>query len=501
GRLGQKSGAGFYRKGDRRVIEMIDPKSFEYIAQNRPEFPCLALTKKAPSVADRIRAVTASDDPGGRFIRANLASTIAYAAQCVPEICDDLPSIDDAMRWGFGWSLGPFELFDAMGADRVKQALHDEGRSIPPLLEALDRRGEATFYKRVGDERIVLDPIAERPAVVPRSPRRQTLRSSTHVADLDDARLVDLGEEVLGLEFTSKRNTITPGWIASARESVERAEREFRGLVISSDADDFCVGANLQLVVDAVEAGNFSEVERIVADFQSLTQRLRTSRCPVVVAPRGLALGGGCEIVLAGARVRAAAETYIGLVEVGAGLIPAGGGCTAMLRRLEERLPTDVPSDRFPFVRRLFETVGMARIGTSAVEAFELGYLRTGDSISMNRHHLIADARNVIVAMQLEGYRPERPRNDIQVVGRDGYYAIRSGLDNMKEGRQITEYDAVVGERLAWILCGGAISEPTAVSEDYLLALERQAFMDLCRDDRTVARMKQLLETGKPLRN
>ncbi len=498
GRLGQKSGAGFYKK-EGRSISMVDPSTLEYVERNSPSFPCLAQAASEPDLASRIRGLFHADDAGGRFLRSNLAATIAYAAQCVPEISDRLPSIDDAMRWGFGWELGPFELFDAIGSEAVLAALDELEIATPPLLAKLAEKKQPA-YKSIGHETVCFDPVAGKHDLVPTNPRRLSLAGRTIVEQLDDARLVDLGENVLALQFTSKRNTITPAWIDSASRAVDRAERDFRGLVLGSDANDFCVGANLQLVLDAVKAGQFDTVDSIVQDFQALTQRFRGARRPVVIAPRGLVLGGGAELVLAGGRVRSAAECYIGLVEVGAGLIPAGGGCTALLRRLDESVP-DVAADLFPYVRRIFETVGMARVATSAAEARELGYLRPGDGISLNRHHVLADARDTVLAMELEGYTPERPRTDIRVLGRDAFATISSALDNMLEGRMVTEYDSVVGRRLAWVLCGGELSAPSKVSEEYLLTLERTAFVELCRDERTQARMAHILETGKPLRN
>jgi 3-hydroxyacyl-CoA dehydrogenase len=296
-------------------------------------------------------------------------------------------------------------------------------------------------------------------------------------------------------------NTISPAVIELLDRSVEIVEREFRGLVIGNEAENFSAGANLALVLEAIGRGEWELVESVVASFQAANQRIRFCRRPVVAAPRGLTLGGGCEIVMAAGTACAAAETYIGLVEVGAGLIPSAGGCKEMVRRVDEMIPCDVEMHLFPLFRRLFETVGMGRVAGSAREAMDLGFLRGSDRIVMNGDHLLKRARDVVLTLDAEGYLPPRPRTDIRVLGAPGLATFRSALHNFAEARQITEHDQVVGERLAWVLCGGDLSGPGRVSEEYLLNLERRAFIDLCRERRTQERMTHLLKTGKPLRN
>jgi 3-hydroxyacyl-CoA dehydrogenase len=294
-------------------------------------------------------------------------------------------------------------------------------------------------------------------------------------------------------------NTIGPGVIAMLEESLDLVERDWRGLVIANEAENFSVGANLHLVLAEIDDDELDEVAWMVERFQRANQRLRLCERPVVVAPRGMTLGGGCEIMLAADAICAAAESYIGLVELGAGVIPSGGGCKEILRRIDESAPEGV--DLFPFVRRAFETVGMARVASSAVEARELGFLGPGDRIAIHGDHLIHAAKQHVLALDQAGYRPPAPRTDIRVLGEPGLAAFRVALHNFAEGGQITEYDQVVAGWLAWVLCGGSLSAPERVSETYLLELEREAFLALCEEPRTQARMEHILKTGKPLRN
>jgi 3-hydroxyacyl-CoA dehydrogenase len=321
------------------------------------------------------------------------------------------------------------------------------------------------------------------------------------VLESPDAKLVDLGDGVACLEFTTKMNTIGPGVIDMMEKALDEVEARWRGLVVGNDGAQFCAGANLLLILNEIDDDNFEDVEWMLERFQRANQRLRLSSRPVVVAPHGLTLGGGCEVTLGGDAVVAALETYIGLVEVGAGLIPAGGGCKELVRRADEAAPDAQDSDLFPYVRRIFETVGMGKVATSGHEARELGFLRPTDRVTVHGARLLHDAKSMVLALDRAGYEPPRARSDIRVVGEPGLTALRVGLDHMQRAGWISPYDRVVGDRLAWVLCGGEVSASSRVSEDYLLELEKEAFMALCAEVKTQERMEHLLKTGKPLRN
>lgn len=505
GLLGQKVKRGFYEKS-RSGLLMIDPESLEYSAV--PEAPLAdhpaAGAARLP-LGERLPALTAGDDSQSRFLWQHLRDVLLYAAECVPEISDDLVAIDRALKWGFGWVQGPFELWDTWGVETITGRLEQEGLPLPPLVQSLLDRGYSSFYRTISDQTLAFSPTRSTYEPVDAIPKHISIahrakKPDSIVLERSAGRLVHLEDEISVLEFKTKRNTITPELIDFIDECREWVEANGRGWVIGNDADHFCAGANLENVLTAVKAGQYDEIESQVRNFQGALTRLKRSPRPVVVAPRGQTLGGGCEIVLAGDRVCAAAETYLGLVEVGVGLIPAGGGCLELLKRLTEGLVPGLEVDPFPFLRRAFETIGMAKVAGSGREAQVFGFLRANDRVVMNRDQVLHAACDLVRAMELEGYRPPEA-TFVSVAGQTGLAALRSAIHNMFEGGFITEYDRVVGDRLAWVLSGGELSRPTAVPEEYILNLERQAFMELCHDERTHARMQHLLETGKPLRN
>ena len=506
GALGAKSGTGFYRKARRngeRVILMLDPASGEYVEQGRVRLPALSTVQGLDGVGDRLRALVNSNDPAGTFLWGTLSATLCYAAECVPEIADDPTAIDHAMRWGFGWQLGPFEMWDALGVAATVDRLAAEQRPIPALVQALLGAGESSFYARSDSARSVFGPGGRRPVVRDASfVVLDDLRAAGKtVLESPDARLLDLGDDVACLAFATKMNTIGPGVIAMIERSLDEVESRWRGLVLGTDATDLCAGANLHLILTKLSANEYDDVERMVARFQRATSRMRFAARPVVVAACGLALGGGCELVLGADAVVAAAESYIGLVEVGAGVIPAGGGCKELIRRVDEALPHGPDVDLFPHVRRVFETVGLAKVSTSAALARDLGFLRSTDQIVVNARRVLHVAKQRVLALDQAGYEPPRARVDIRVAGEVGLAALRAGLHNMVLGGFASEYDALVGDKLASVLCGGDVSASSRVSESYLLELEREAFMSLCGNEQTRSRMRHLLETGKPLRN
>ena len=510
--LGEKSGAGFYRKvrgaGGASEILMLDPAKMEHVAQGKVSIPSLELGKNIEDLGDRLVSFMKAKDRAGPFLWENLSATLRYAAGRIPEISDDIVNVDRALRWGFGWEMGPFETWDAIGVEGSCKRMAKEGHAIPELAQTVLGAG-GRFYTREGSTRVYFDrvdgalkPVPESSKVLRLADRKAVVRPSRGVVwESADATLVDLGDEVLCLEFHTKMNTIGPGVIEAIGKSVSTVEESWRGLVIANEAENFSVGANLLLVLNEIDDDNFDDVDWMVRRFQDANQRIRYSSRPVVVAPHGLTLGGGCEIVLAANRVVAGAETYIGLVELGAGVIPAGGGCKEWVRRIHLAVPAGVDADLFPYVRRAFETIGMAKVATSAVEAKDLGYLHANDVVVLNREHRIYQAKQQVLALDLAGFDPGRPLEDIRVVGEPGLSAIRAGLHNMRASGYISEYDQILGDKLAWVLCGGEVSASSRVSEQYLLDLERAAFLQLCEDSRTLARMESILKTGKPLRN
>ncbi len=508
GALGAKTGAGFYRKSKKdgeRVILMFDWVNGRYVEQGKVNIPSLGMARGMEDLTERLKTLVFAKDRAGEFLWENISATLRYAASCIPEIADDVVKVDRAMRWGFGWEIGPFQVWDALGVRKTCERMAAEGHSVPPIVQQMLDAGRESFYEREQGRVSFFDAASGDGALVPRNSDFVVLAdlkdAGKTILESPDATLIDLGDDVACLEFHTKMNTIGPGVIEMLEKSVDEVEERWRGLVVGNDAANFCAGANLLLILSELDDDNYDDVLWMVERFQHATFRLRFAKRPVVVAPRGLTLGGGCEVVLGGDAVVAAAETYIGLVELGAGVIPAGGGCKELVRRIDESLPRGADIDLFPHVQRVFETVGMARVATSAVEAQNYGFLRSTDGVVVNGELLIHEAKRRVRALDVAGYEAPRPRTDIRVVGEPGLAAIRAGLHNMALGGFITAYEKVLGDRLAWVLCGGEVSASSRVSEDYLLELEREAFMSLCGNDETLARMEHILKTGKALRN
>jgi 3-hydroxyacyl-CoA dehydrogenase len=499
GWLGAKTGQGFWRK-TKAGLEMLVPSSLDYVP--KPDVAYAPPT--ARGLVARLIELTTRDDEVGRFLWPQLRDLMSYAAECVPEVSDRIEDIDRALRWGFGWRLGPFELWDALGTRTVVDRMSAEGFAVPALVTTLLASGRDHFYERAGGTTSVWVPGDERHEELAARPRvvdLTALRAAHGVIDAcDEASLIDLGDDVAVFELHGKLNTLTPALGEFLSACLERVESDHAGLVIGTQAEHFSAGANLALILEALTQDRFDQVEEMVAAFQQLNQQLRFCRRPVVFAPRGRVLGGGCEMVMAGAAAAAAAETYIGLVEVGVGLLPAGGGCKELLRRLDESLPPDAEIDWGPLVQRLFGIVGLARVATSAAEGQLLGFLRASDLVVMNDEHVLDDARRMVAAMTSLEYRPPDARTDIRITGSPGFAALQVGLYNLAEGRQITPHDHVVGTHVARVLCGGDRA-PGRISEQDLLDLEREAFMSLCGQRATQQRMEHMLKTGKPLRN
>lgn len=510
GILGAKTGGGFYqqRKGEGGAKEIwaLDHASFEYRAPQKPKLPSIDAAKSVEHLPERIKTLVYGKDPVGAFLWKTFSRTLVYAANRIPEIADNVVDVDRAMRWGFGWELGPFETWDAIGVQKSVERMRAEGMKVPANVEAMLAGGAESFYKAENGIECFYDfasgsykPV-EQPAgaIILKSIKERTNVIKKNAG----ASLIDIGDDVACLEFHSKMNAIGFDTIGMLKSAIAEVERNFVGLVIGNQGQYFSVGANLMLFMMAAQDEEWDELDAGVRAFQSANMGLRYSSKPVVVAPFGLTPGGGCEVSIHGDRIRAAAETYMGLVEAGVGVIPAGGGTKEMLVRAMDSIPANMTdADPFPFVKRAFETIALAKVSTSAEEARGLGFLRDEDSISMNPDRLIGDAKQEVLALAATGYVAPTPRTDVLALGESALATLKLGIHQMKRGGYISDHDAVIGERLARILTGGDLNHPTRVSEQYLLDLEREAFLSLCGMRKTQERMAHMLKTGKPLRN
>ena len=508
GWLGRKAKSGFFKmegKGETKKKFVLDYKALDYRPAAKISFPSLDAAKGEEEVGPRIRKVIDGDDKAAAYAWKVLSETLLYSASRIPEISDDVMNIDNAMKWGFNWTLGPFETWDAIGVPESVARMKQEGKKIPGNVEKMLAGGNRSFYRRRKGVLELYDFAKGAYVPAPVSPDLlflPALRDRNRVVKQNaGATLYDLGEGVLCLEFHTKMNAIDGDIVSMMNEGVALAEKEFAGMVIANHAENFCVGANLMLVFLEAQNKQFDNIETMVREFQNACMRLRYSGKPVVAAPAGMTLGGGCEICLGADRVRAAAETYIGLVEVGVGLLPAGGGTKEMVIRHLEGIPDGVAADPFPFLRKAFETVGMAKVATSAKEAREFGFLRPGDRITLQRDFLIQEAKNMVLAMNREGYEQPRPRTDIALPGRAEYANFAYGLYTMRVAGHISEYDERIGRKIAFVMTGGDVPRGTRLSEQDLLDLEREAFLSLCGEEKTQARIQYMLMKGKPLRN
>ena len=447
GWVGAKAGQGFYKKTADGEVLTLDPSSMQYRPNQPARLASLEVAKSIENVGERIGTLVKGEDKVGKFLRATLVPTLDYAERVAPQIAHSRADVDNAMRWGFGWELGPFETLRHLGRDGTSNA-------TAPSKNVVKRNAGAS--------------------------------------------LVDIGDGVLAVEFHSKMNAIGGDTIQMLNAGVKEAAANFAALVVANDAVNFSAGANLMLLLLEAQEGNWDEVDMMVRAFQGATMALKHADVPVVVAPAGLALGGGCEIALHGDRIQAAAEAYIGLVEVGVGLIPAGGGTKEMLARAMESAPGT--TNLLPSVQRVFETIAFAKVSTSGPDARRLGYLRNADGISMNRDRLQQDAKTTALARVPEYVRPQ-PRCAIPVGGSSLLAALKLGVHLAWRGGRISDHDALIGRKLAWILAGGDAPHQTTMSEQQLLDLEREAFLSLCGERKTQERIAHTLKTGKPLRN
>jgi 3-hydroxyacyl-CoA dehydrogenase len=483
GWTGEKAGQGFYKRvktASGSEILTLDPATLEYRPKQSARLASIEAAKSIEDTGERIRTLYQGKDKVGDFLRETLGPTLEYAARVSPDIAYSPDDVDRVMRWGFGWEIGPFEIMKAIGLGSPERlALREEARGYDGAREA---EGARAFQ---ASDLLILKAARDRGKVVRKNA---------------GASLVDLGDGVLALEFHAKMNAIGGDQIQMMHAGVKESAANFAALVVGNDAANFSAGANLMLLLLEAQEGNWDEIDLMIRAFQASTQALRYADVPVIVAPAGLTLGGGCEIALHGDRVQAAAESYIGLVEVGVGLIPGGGGTKEMLARAVHGLPANHP-DLLPFVQRAFETIGFAKVSASAEDARRLGFLGDADRITMNRERLMADAKAYALERVQEGYQRPAPRTAIPVGGETVLAAIKLGIHLAWRAGRISDHDAVVARALANVLAGGALPHQTTVGEQYILDLEREAFLKLCGERKTLERIQHTLKTGKPLRN
>jgi len=510
--LGEKTGQGFYKKvksaggGEESEILTLDLSTYDYRPRQRPNLPSLEMTQSIEDAGQRVAALMQSPDRDGAFYRRLLSDTFHYAASRIPEISDDIVAVDNAMKWGFAWERGVFELWDAVGVRSIVDGWKKAGREMPPLVARLLASGGETFYTSTSGHTQVFDfgrgayrLLPERPGVLllpALKARNKEIKKNA------GASLIDLGDGVLCLEFHSKMNTLGADTVQMVHAGLKALDADFDAMVIGNQGTVFSAGANLMLLLVAALEGEWEEIHDEVWRFQYANMALKYAPRPVVGAPHDLTLGGGVEMILHTARVRAAAETYMGLVEFGVGLIPAGGGTKEMLIRAMDAVPLDPDADPLVNLKEIFTNIGMAKVSTSAEDARKLHYLRPQDSISMNRDRQIADAKQVALDLVRLGYRPPKRRDDILVLGQAAFAKMKLGLHLLRRAEYISDYDVVIGTHLARVLSGGGeFTSPQRVSEQYLLDLEREAFVSLCGEKKTQERIQHMLKKGKPLRN
>ncbi|MBO2011982.1 3-hydroxyacyl-CoA dehydrogenase/enoyl-CoA hydratase family protein [Hymenobacter negativus] len=506
--LGDKTGQGFYKKvkgeGGKSEIHALDLTTLEYKPSQKVKFATLEMTKSIDKLADRFKVLVAGKDKAGEFYRLSFGSLFAYVSNRIPEISDQLYKLDDALRAGFGWEMGPFETWDALGVQAGIDLTKAAGRTPAPWVEEMLAAGNQTFY-RVTEAGVrefydVASKSYQPVSGVENFIILDNLRASGKVLWKNaGASVIDLGDGILNVEFHSKMNSLGTDVIQGLLKGVEMAEAGYRGLVVGNDAPNFSAGANLGLVYMQALEQEFDELNLMIQQFQQAMMRMRYSSIPVVGTPHGLTLGGGCELNLHCDRVVAAAESYIGLVEFGVGLIPGGGGTKEMTLRTAAKYEEGEPE--FNLLRNTYMTISTAKVSTSAAEAFDLGFLRRGDEVVLNSNRVIAQAKAAALDLADAGYTQPTQKTNIKVHGKGALAMFKTGVYAMQQGNYISTHDQLIADKLAYVMCGGDLSSPTEVSEQYLLDLEREAFLSLCGERKTLERIQSILTTGKPLRN
>lgn len=500
GMLGNKTGQGFYKEvredGGKKKFYALNLNTLEYERPEKFFFDSITNSEMYDTLPERLRYLSGQDDRAAKFIWDTTAHYLAYASHRVPEIADDIVSIDNAMKWGFAHEAGPFEIWDMLGVAETVDRMANHDIAVAPWVREMLAGGNSSFYRNGS----YYDPASKSYRAKSRPSNVIVLKNERVITGNDSATLRDLGDGVAVLEFHTKLNALDDNIIEIADAALQEVEQNFAGMVIGNQGEHFSAGANVLTVGLAAENGEWEKIDAVVKALQDFLMRVRYSRKPIVTAPFGYALGGGCEVSMAGSRIVAHAESYVGLVEVGMGLIPAGGGLKEMLRRVVAPAMQTQNADVLPFLQRVFETVGTAKVATSAEEAKQMGFFGPETRVIMNRDHLLSEAKKTVLDMVAEQYQPPA-RAKIYAAGERALSAMRIGIFSMLSGKYISEYDAFVGEKLAGVLSGGKLTAPAWVDEQYILDLEREAFLSLCGQDKTRERIWHFLNTGKPLRN
>ncbi len=503
--LGDKTGQGFFKKIKTEKgseILTLDLKTFEYKPRVKPKFASVEAAKPIDDLGSRIKMMVAGKDKAANFLRQFHYGLFSYISHRIPEISDELYRVDDAMKAGFGWEIGAFETWDLLGVAKTTEALKSAGQSVAPWVEEMLAAGHTSFYKIENGKTLFYDITSKGYLPVPGGDSFIILKnySDKLVWKNSSCKLYDIGDEVLALQWNTKMGTIGGDVLSGIQTSIEQAEKDFKGLVIANDGANFSAGANIGMIFMLAVEQEYDELDFAIRAFQNAMMRVRYSSIPVVVAPHGMALGGGCELSLHSDKICAAAETYTGLVELGVGVIPGGGGSKEFALRAADEMHAGEPENIT--LQNRFLTIATAKVATSAHEAYNLGIYRKGlDEVVMNQDRRIAEAKRSVIDLYDGGYTMPVQRKDIKVLGRSALGALLAGIHAMEQGQYATEHDAKVARKLAYVMCGGDLSEPTLVSEQYLLNLEREAFLSLCGERKTLERLQSVIKTGKPIRN
>lgn len=504
--LGDKTGQGFFskRKGEKgeKEIYTLDLKTFEYRPRTKSKFAALEAAKPVDDLAQRLKMLVASPDKAGEFYRHFHYGLFAYISHRIPEISDEPYRVDDAMMAGFGWEIGAFESWDVLGVGKTVKAMKEAGYQPAAWIEEMLAAGNTSFYKIENGRKLSYDPASKSYKPIPGG---ESFIIMSHYQDKlvwknGSCRLYDLGDDVLGLQWATKMGSIGGDVLSGMQTAIDKAEKNAKGLVIANEGPNFSAGANVGMIFMLAIEQEYDELDMAVRLFQNTMMRARYSAVPVVVAPHGLALGGACELSLHADKVCPAAETYTGLVELGVGLIPGGGGTKEFVLRASDEMHEDEPETIT--LKNRFLTIATAKVATSAAEGFQLGVYRKGlDEVVVNQGRRIAEAKKSVIELFDSGYTMPVKRTDIKVLGRSALGALYAGINGMWRANYATDHDALVARKLAYVMCGGDLSEPTLVSEQYLLDLEREAFLSLCGEKKTLERIQSVLKSGKPVRN
>lgn len=504
--LGDKTGQGFFKKtkgsGGEKEILTLDLQSLEYKPRQKPKFASVDAAKPMDDLKQRLKMLVGAQDKAGEFYRQFHYGLFSYISHRIPEISDEVYRIDDAMKAGFGWEIGAFESWDVLGVERTVKAMKEAGYSVAPWVEEMLAAGNKSFYKVESGRRLVYDPLSKEYKEIPGSSEFIVLSNygDKTVWKNSSTRVYDIGDGVLGLQWSTKMNSIGGDVLSGISKAIELAEKDYKGLVIANEGANFSAGANVGMIFMFAIEQEWDELDMAVRMFQNTMMRCRYSAVPVVVAPHGLALGGACEMSLHSDKVCAAAETYTGLVELGVGLIPGGGGTKEFVLRACDEMHEDEPETIT--LKNRFLTIATAKVATSAQEAYTLGIYRNGlDEVVMNQDRRVLEAKKSVIELYDSGYVTPVQRKDVKALGRGALGALYAGINGMLKGGYATEHDGLVARKLAYVMCGGDLSEATLVSEQYLLDLEREAFLSLCGERKTLERIQSVLKGGKPVRN